>query len=59
MKRPIREFPGDLVARIPGFHCCGPSPVPAQGAEIPQVMQHRHRPSTTPKAPQTIREKDC
>ena len=45
MKRPIREFPGDLVARIPGFHCCGPSPIPAPEAEIPQVMQHRQPPA--------------
>ena len=48
MKRLIREFPGDPVAKIPGFHCCGPSPVPAPGAEIPQVMQHRC-PHPTPR----------
>ena len=32
----ICEFPGGLVVRIPGFHCCGQGSVPGQGTEILQ-----------------------
>ena len=28
------EFPGGLVVRILGFHCCGPGSVPGRGTEI-------------------------
>ena len=30
-------FPGDLVVRILGFHCCDPSSVPGWGIEILQM----------------------
>ena len=29
-----REFPGDLMVRIPGFHCYGLSLIPVQETEI-------------------------
>ena len=31
------EFPGGLVVRIQGFHCCGPGSIPGQETKIPQV----------------------
>ena len=34
----LMEFPGGLMVRIPGFHCCGPGSVPGQGAEILQAV---------------------
>ena len=33
-----REFPGDLVVRILGFHCRGLGSVLAQGTEILQAV---------------------
>ena len=33
-----REFPGGLVVRIPGFHCCGLGSIPGWGTEILQAM---------------------
>ena len=35
-----REFPGELVDRIPGFHCHGIGPIPGWGTEIPQAAWH-------------------
>ena len=32
------EFPGGLVVRIPGFHCCSLGSIPDGGAEIPQAV---------------------
>ena len=29
-----RDFPGGLIVRTPGFHCCGPGSFPGQGNEI-------------------------
>ena len=34
------EFPGSLVVRIQGFHCCGLGSIPGQGTEILQAAQH-------------------
>ena len=39
-KKDCWEFPGGLEVRIPGFHCCGPGSIPAQGTEILQLAQH-------------------
>ena len=36
-KHEIKEFPGGLVIRIPGFQCHGPGSIPGEGTEIPQV----------------------
>ena len=33
------EFPGGLVVRILGFHCCGPGSIPGWETEIPQAVQ--------------------
>ena len=35
--RHIREFPGGLMVRIMGFHCCSLGYIPSQGTEIPQL----------------------
>ena len=35
----MREFPGGLVVRILGFHCCGLGSIPSWETEIPQAMQ--------------------
>ena len=32
------EFSGDLVVRIPGFHCYGLGSISGQGTETPQAM---------------------
>ena len=32
------EFPGGLVVRIPGFHCCGRDSVPGERTEILQAV---------------------
>ena len=32
----LRAFPGGLVVRILGFHCCGPGSIPGRGTEILQ-----------------------
>ena len=37
------EFPGDLVVRIPSFHCHGPASVPGQGTEIQQAVQRSQK----------------
>ena len=34
----MEEFPGDLVVRILGFHCCGLGSTPGGGTEIPQAI---------------------
>ena len=31
------EFPGDLVLRIPQFHCHGLGSIPGRGTEIPRA----------------------
>ena len=36
----VREFPGGLVIRIPGFHCFGPGSIPGLGTEIPQAAEY-------------------
>ena len=33
-KKVLQGFPGGLVVRIPGFHCCGPGSIPGQGISI-------------------------
>ena len=33
------EFPGDLVVRIPGFHCHDPGSIPGWGTEILQAVR--------------------
>ena len=38
-RRSMGEFPGDLVVRILGFHCCGLGSTPGGGTEIPQAIQ--------------------
>ena len=35
----LKEFPGGLVVRIPGFPYCGPGWIPAQVTEVPQGTQ--------------------
>ena len=35
----LEKFPGGLVVRILGFHCCNLGSVPGWGSEIPQAMQ--------------------
>ena len=35
--RHIKEFPGGLVARMLGFHCCSPGSISRQATEIPQL----------------------
>ena len=37
-KKIAREFPGGLVVRIQGFHCCIPGSIPGLGTEIPHHM---------------------
>lgn len=39
------EFPGDLVVRIPGFHCRGLGSILGQGTEIPQAAWPKKRKS--------------
>ena len=36
-KKLFREFPGGLVVRILGIHCCGLGSIPGQGTEIPEA----------------------
>ena len=38
------EFPGGLVVRIPGFHCCGQGSIPGKGTVILQATCHPHPP---------------
>ena len=41
-----REFPGGLVFRTQGFHCCGPGSIPCLGTEIPyQATAHCSQPN--------------
>ena len=40
LRRNNREFPGGLVVRILGFHCCDPGSGPGRGTEVPQAVQH-------------------
>ena len=35
----LKEFPGCLVVRVPGFPYCGPGWIPAQVTEVPQGTQ--------------------
>ena len=35
------EFPGGLVVRIPGIHCCGPGSVPAWTTKILQAKKRK------------------
>ena len=42
-KWPLWEFPGGLVVRILGFHCCDPGSVPGWGTEIWQAVWHSHK----------------
>ena len=37
------EFPGGLVVRIPGFHCCGPGSIPGWETEIAQAAQPKEK----------------
>ena len=39
----IREFPGGLVVRILGFHCCSLGSVPGERTEILQAMWHSQK----------------
>ena len=39
-KNHSKEFPGGLVVRITGFHCCGLGSVAGRGTEIPQATWH-------------------
>ena len=36
----FREFPGGLVVRIPGSHCCGPDSIPGRVTKILQAVRH-------------------
>ena len=36
--RILKEFPGGLLVRVLGFHCCGPGSILGEGSETPQVM---------------------
>ena len=47
-KSHVRLFPGDLVVRILGFHCCGLSSVLVWGAEI--LCRMAKNPPKTKKA---------
>lgn len=38
IKKYLKEFPGGLIVRIPGFHSCGPGSIPAQETEIPHSV---------------------
>ena len=42
-KREKGEFPGGLVVRILGFHCCGPGSIPHQGTENPKEKKKKQR----------------
>ena len=37
----LREFPGGLVVRIPGFHCRGLGSIPGRGTESPSCKPRR------------------
>ena len=43
IKQNLREFPGGLVVRIPGFLCHGPGSFPGRGTEILQVSGHSRK----------------
>ena len=43
----IREFPGGLVVRILGFHCCSLGSVPGERTKILQAMRHRQKQTNT------------
>jgi len=38
-----REFPCDLIIRVPDFHCHGPGSIAGQGTKILQAMRLSHR----------------
>ena len=45
----LGEFPGGLVVRILGFHCCGLGSIPGRGTEIPQATCHGQKTKQTNK----------
>ena len=50
-KQPNGEFPGGLVVRIPGFHCCGLGSIPGQGTEILQAACGQKKNPETKNSP--------
>jgi len=36
-------FPGGLVVRISGLHCCGPGLIPGQETDILQAARHSQK----------------
>ena len=55
-----REFPGDLVVRILGFHCCGLDSIPGQGTKIPQAMgpkKKKHQKKKEKQSMNTVKAK--
>lgn len=46
--RGLWEFPGGLVVRIVGFHCCGQGTILAQGTKILQAARHGQKKKKRP-----------
>ena len=38
-----REFPGSLMVRIPGFHCCVPGSISGWGTDISQAALYSQK----------------